>query len=127
VKEKRDLAAREHFKAECESVGLNWFLQHVGVFEKEEELPINDRQPMLGSSGGMSRKPQDWPTGVPAMVQTTKDKIVALRQRLALLEKLEAHVAKIGGWEVFLTDYNIKIEDYVAEQEREGKLREGVR
>lgn len=128
VKAKRDAAAADHYKSECMAQGLNWFLHKTGAFEKEEELPIAERQPSLGGGGPyVSRTPSEWPTGVPAAVQSVKDKILKLRQRLALLEKLEAYVERIGGWPVFLADYESSIAAYVREQAEAGKLAEGVR
>jgi hypothetical protein len=96
--------------------------------EKEEELPIADKQPGFGHGGPyLSRKPEEWPAGVPASIQTVKDKILKLRERLALLEKLEAYVERIGGWPVFLADYESSIAAYVREQVEAGKLEKGVR
>lgn len=126
VQAKRDEAAREHYKRECLARGLNWYLHKTGAFEKEEELPLSDRQPLPGSFG-VSRNPQDWPAGVPAAIQVTKERILALRQRLALLEKLEAYVERIGGWPVFLADYDSSIDAYAREAEAKGKLAQGVR
>ncbi len=127
VKAKRDDAAKAHYKAECEEQGLNWFLQKTGAFEREEELPIVEKQPMLGGGGGLPRKPQELPTAVPHAIKATKEKIIKLRERLALYEKLEAYAERIGGWPVFLADYDSAITAHVAEQEAAGKLAEGVR
>jgi hypothetical protein len=127
VKAKRDAAAADHYKTECMAQGLNWFLHKTGAFEKEEELPIAERQPMLGGGFGMPRKPEEWPTAVPGAIKSVKEKIIAMRQRLALLEKLEAYVERIGGWPVFLADYESSIAAYVREAVEKGELAQGVR
>ena len=128
VKAKRDAAATEHYKSECMGAGLNWFLHKTGAFQPEEELPIADKQPGFGGGGPyLSRTPSEWQTGVPGAIQTVKDKILKMRERLALLEKLEAYVERIGGWAVFLADYESSINAYVREQSEAGKLAEGVR
>lgn len=127
VKAKRDAAAADHYTNECKAQGLNWFLHKTGAFEKEEELPIAERQPMLGGGFGMPRDPKEWPAAVPGAVKSVKEKIISLRQRLALLEKLEAYVERIGGWPVFLADYESAIAVYVREAVEKGELAEGVR
>ncbi len=114
VKEKRRLAARTDYAKQVAEQGLTHFLQGVGVIEKEDALPMCEKQPFLGSGPALSRNPNDWPNSLPVVIQTTKDKIQGLRAKLALFEKMAEYVETVGGWEKFIADYNHAVERHVA-------------
>lgn len=110
-------ASREHFKQEALGSGLNWFLQKIGGVEPEDVVPVRSKQPGLYSQGAaVARDPKDWAASLPNAIEKTKQDIQEARQQLAVLQRVEALVEKMGGWDAFTAQYDAAIECYVDEK-----------
>jgi len=119
VTEKHAKAAREQYRAECVSEGLNWFLRKIGVIDPEETVPVSEKQPTLGGYASIDRDPENWAGSLPQAIERTKETIQKARQRLLALEKLEKAVEAAGGWDAFKGQYEAAIDAYV-----EAKMKE---
>lgn len=116
VKAKDRAGRRELYMKNTRESGLNWYLQKAKLLEPEEEVPLQEKSPsFFGNKPGINCDPQHWEAGVTSTQKEIKDDINDLRKRLAVLEKFEQLVDRLGGWKVFIADYESACGRYVDE------------
>ncbi len=93
--------------------GLDWYLQKAGVFEGESGVPVHSpAAPSLGFHAALPGEPEKWGEAMPGVLDSTRAALTRAQARLAALEKLQAHVDSVGGWEAFGRLYNEAVQGY---------------
>ncbi len=111
-------ARRAHYKQQVVETALNWYLQRVKAIEPEQEVPVRAKQTLsfggFGDFGfGLSLNPEMWAGSMKESQDKAKERIRKAKETLETLQRVEAYVEQIGGWDKLRADYDEAVEAYV--------------
>jgi hypothetical protein len=113
----RTLAA-EKFDALYRS-NLKWALSSLDVLPSEEAKEIvSSEEPGWvlggGANSNLGTDPEKWGETLTERITSAKEAIERHTKRLAIMERIEQGVAKMGGWDAFREQYKAKLTEQLA-------------